>query len=61
MFLPAGLIYMLLHDDDKQKTLDFAVAISCLKHTLYGDSCVIKIDEVEKLMKGVSPSGRISR
>jgi 2-dehydro-3-deoxygluconokinase len=56
----AGLIYMLLHNDDKQKTLDFAVAISCLKHTLYGDSCVIKIDEVEKLIKGLT-TGRISR
>jgi len=56
----AGLIYMLLHNDDKQKALDFAVAISCLKHTLYGDSCVIKIDEVEKLIKGVT-TGRISR
>jgi 2-dehydro-3-deoxygluconokinase len=56
----AGLIYMLLRNDDKQKILDFAVAISCLKHTLYGDSCVIKIDEVEKLMKGVT-TGRISR
>ncbi|VVB62131.1 2-dehydro-3-deoxygluconokinase [uncultured archaeon] len=56
----AGLIYMLLHNDDKQKTLDFAVAISCLKHTLYGDSCVIKVDEVEKLMKGMT-TGRISR
>jgi 2-dehydro-3-deoxygluconokinase len=56
----AGLIYMLLQSNDKQKALDFAVAISCLKHTLYGDSCVIKIDEVEKLLKGVT-SGRISR
>jgi len=56
----AGLIYMLLHNNDKQKTLDFAVAISCLKHTLYGDSCVIKMDEVEKLIKGLT-TGRISR
>jgi len=56
----AGLIYMLLHNHDKQKTLDFAVAFSCLKHTLYGDSCVIKVDEIEKLLKGVT-SGRISR
>jgi len=56
----AGLIYKLLDGSDCQKALDFAVALSCLKHTIYGDSCVIKLDEVEKLMKGVT-SGRISR
>jgi len=56
----AGLIYMLLNKNDPQKTLDFAIAISCLKHTIYGDSCVIKLEEVEKIMKGVT-SGRISR
>lgn len=56
-----GLIYGLLkYGDDKQKALDFAVAISCLKHTLYGDSCIVKLEEVEKLMKGIT-SGRISR
>jgi len=56
----AGLIYKLLDGSDCQKALDFAVALSCLKHTIYGDSCVIRLDEVEKLMKGVT-SGRISR
>jgi len=56
----AGLIYMLLQKSDPQRALDFAVAISCLKHTIYGDSCVIKLEEVEKLMKGLA-SGRISR
>ena len=57
----AGLIYDLLnYTDNFQKALDFAVAISCLKHTIHGDSCTIKKEEVEKLMKGVV-SGRISR
>jgi len=56
----AGLIYKLIRENDRQKALDFAVAFSCLKHTIYGDSCVIKLEEVEKLMKGVT-SGRISR
>lgn len=56
----AGLIYKLIRENDCQKALDFAVAFSCLKHTIYGDSCVIKLEEVEKLMKGVT-SGRISR
>ncbi|MDH5769724.1 MAG: sugar kinase [Candidatus Bathyarchaeota archaeon] len=57
----AGLIYMLLtHGDDLQKALNFAVAASCLKHTIYGDFNMASIVEVEKLMKGVV-SGRIQR
>jgi len=57
----AGLIYMLLtHRDDLQKALNFAVAASCLKHTIYGDFNMVSIAEVEKLMKGVV-SGRIQR
>ena len=33
-----GLIYGLLnYTDNDQKALDFAVAASCLKHTIYGD------------------------
>ncbi len=56
----AGFIHQLLYEKDCQNALDFAVAISCLKHTIYGDSCVITVDEVKKLMKGVS-SGRIAR
>jgi 2-dehydro-3-deoxygluconokinase len=56
-----GLIYGLLNfGDDKQKALDFAVAVSCLKHSIYGDSCVVKVSEVENLMKGIT-SGRITR
>ena len=55
-----GLIYTLIRGDDVQKALNFAVAISCLKHTIYGDSCVVKLDEVERLMQG-ELSGRISR
>ena len=43
-----------------QKALNFAVAASCLKHTIYGDFNQVTIDEVEKLMGGDS-SGRVSR
>jgi 2-dehydro-3-deoxygluconokinase len=56
-----GLIYGLLtytHDD--QKALNFAVAASCLKHTIPGDFNLVTIDEVEKLMGG-DASGRVSR
>lgn len=56
-----GLIYGLLtYKDDLQKALSFAVAASCLKHTIYGDSFISSIEEIERLMKGIV-SGRISR
>ncbi len=57
----AGLIYGLLtFKDDDQQALDFAVAASCLKHTIYGDANLVSVDEVEKLMEG-DGSGRVSR
>ena len=56
-----GLIYGLLaYDKDDQKALNFAVAASCLKHTIYGDANLSTIAEVEKLMTG-DASGRVSR
>jgi 2-dehydro-3-deoxygluconokinase len=56
-----GLIYGLLTwPEDDQKALDFAVAASCLKHTIYGDANLVTVDEVEKLMSG-DASGRVSR
>ena len=56
----AGLIYGLLTFDDDQKALNFAVAASCLKHTIKGDSNLVTVPEVEKLMSG-DASGRVSR
>ena len=56
-----GLIYGLLQwPDDDQKALNFAVAASCLKHTIYGDANLVTVAEVEKLMQG-DASGRVSR
>ncbi|MCI4670377.1 MAG: sugar kinase [Bacteroidia bacterium] len=56
-----GLIYgMLTYPEDDQKALDFAVAASCLKHTIYGDANLVTVSEVEKLMGG-DASGRVSR
>jgi len=56
-----GLIYGLLtYPTDDQKALNFAVAASCLKHTIYGDYNRVSVDEVEKLMGG-DASGRVSR
>lgn len=56
-----GLIYGLLnYPDDDQNALNFAVAASCLKHTIYGDANLATVEEVEKLMQG-DASGRVSR
>lgn len=56
-----GLIYGLIaYPQDDQKALNFAVAASCLKHTIKGDFNLVTVDEVEKLMKG-DASGRVSR
>ncbi len=57
----SGLIYGLrTYGDDVQKALDFAVAASCLKHSILGDFNLVTVDEVEKLMDG-DASGRVSR
>ncbi|MDE5418812.1 sugar kinase [Labilibaculum sp. DW002] len=56
-----GLIYGLLTwPEDDQKALNFAVAASCLKHTIFGDFNQVGVDEVEKLMDG-DASGRVAR
>ena len=56
-----GLIYGLItYPQDDQKALEFAVAASCLKHTIYGDYNLVTVSEVENLMKG-DGSGRVSR
>ena len=56
-----GLIYGLLtYKNDDQQALDFAVAASCLKHTVYGDFNLVTAPEVETLMKG-DGSGRVVR
>ncbi|CAM3513298.1 sugar kinase [Zobellia roscoffensis] len=56
-----GLIYGLLkYPEDDQNALDFAVAASCLKHTIKGDANLATVSEVEKLMGG-DASGRVAR
>lgn len=56
----AGLIYANLMDFDRQKTIEFAVAASCLKHTIEGDFNAVTVDEVLKLAGG-DASGRVNR
>ena len=56
----AGLIYGLNTYDSKQEALEFAVAASCLTHSILGDFNRVSIAEVEKL-KGGDVSGRVQR
>jgi 2-dehydro-3-deoxygluconokinase len=56
-----GLIHGLITwPDDPQRALEFAVAASCLKHSIPGDFNRFTADEVESLMKG-GGSGRVQR
>jgi 2-dehydro-3-deoxygluconokinase len=56
-----GLIHGLrAYPDDPDKALRFAVAASCLKHSIPGDANVVTASEVEQLMAG-DASGRVSR
>jgi len=56
-----GLIYGLItYTGDDQRALNFAVAASCLKHTIIGDFNLVTVKEVETLLGG-DGSGRVSR
>lgn len=55
-----GLIYGLNTYSDEKTALEFAVAASCLKHTIPGDFNRVSVSEVEALMKG-SGTGRVQR
>ena len=55
-----GLIYGLNHYEDKQSALEFAVAASCLKHSIIGDFNRASVSDVTKLMGG-DGTGRVQR
>ena len=55
-----GLIYALSAGYSNQDAIDFAVAASCLKHTIEHDFNQVSVEEVCALMKG-SGSGRVQR
>lgn len=55
-----GLIYACLQDMSAQDTIEFAVAASCLKHSIEGDFNQVSVDEVRKLAGG-DASGRVQR
>jgi 2-dehydro-3-deoxygluconokinase len=56
----AGLIYGTLQNWPPQETLEFAVAASCLKHSIEGDYNLVSAEEVKKLSGG-DASGRVQR
>ncbi|MGF1670963.1 MAG: PfkB family carbohydrate kinase [Balneolaceae bacterium] len=56
----SGLIYGLLTKDNTKEALEFAVAASCLKHSIPGDFNLVRVEEVEKLVKS-GGSGRVER
>jgi 2-dehydro-3-deoxygluconokinase len=55
-----GLIYSLLSGKSSREAVEFAVAASCLKHTIFGDFNLVSAAEVELLAKG-DASGRVQR
>lgn len=56
----AGIIYALSHYEDENYCINFAVAASCLKHSISGDFNLSRLSEVEALAKG-DGSGRVQR
>lgn len=56
----AGLIYSLVSGYSSKDAIEFAVAASCLKHSIEGDYNQVSVDEVKKLAGG-DASGRVQR
>ena len=56
----AGLIYGLIQLSSHQEALEFAVAASCLKHSIPGDFNRFTVEEVQALVQG-GGSGRVQR
>lgn len=55
-----GLIYTLLNDYTPQQAIEFAVAASCLKHSIEADYNMVSVAEVQNLAGG-DASGRVQR
>lgn len=55
-----GLIYSLINGYEPQKAIEFAIAASCLKHSIEGDYNLVSVKEVETLANG-DASGRVQR
>ena len=55
-----GFVHSLVSGKDTRYAIEFAVAASALKHTIFGDFNLVSIEEVEALMGG-DGSGRVQR
>jgi 2-dehydro-3-deoxygluconokinase len=56
----AGLIYGMHSFRSERETLEFAVAASCLKHSIHGDYNRVSVGEVTDLLR-TGGSGRVQR
>ena len=56
----SGLMYAMLNGYDSRKALEFAVAASCLKHSIELDFNLVSVEEIVALMEG-DGSGRVQR
>jgi 2-dehydro-3-deoxygluconokinase len=56
----SGLIYGLLNKKNTRDALEFAVAASCLKHSIPGDFNLVRVEEIEELVIG-GGSARVKR
>lgn len=56
----AGLIYSMVSGKTPSESIEFAVAASCLKHTIEGDCNISTVSEVESLLKN-GGNGRVQR
>lgn len=52
----AGIIYSIINNFNLQKTLDFAIVASKLKHSIEGDFNRVSVSKVEKLMTNTGNS-----
>ena len=55
-----GLIYSMMNGAEPQATIEFAIAASCLKHSIEGDYNLVSVSEVMTLAGG-DASGRVQR
>ena len=56
----AGMIFALMNGYGPRDSIDYAVAASCLKHTIEKDYNLSSVDEIKALMAG-DGSGRVQR
>ncbi|MEO5926745.1 MAG: sugar kinase [Bryobacteraceae bacterium] len=56
----AAFIYGCLHMPSHREALEFATALSCLKHSVPADFCRVTLDEVNALLKD-GGAGRVQR